>query len=84
MSDADHIEAHRHALSNREEVLTSDVCGCFYCLAVFPPAEVERWIKDRGGDTAVCPHCQIDSVIGARSGYPITREFLQRMRQHWF
>jgi hypothetical protein len=26
----------------------------------------------------------MDSVIGSKSGYPITREFLTAMRSHWF
>jgi hypothetical protein len=84
MTEGDHIRAHRHATCNREEVLTSHLCGCFYCLALFPPAEIDRWIADQGGDTAVCPHCQIDSVIGSRSGYLLTREFLEQMHAYWF
>ena len=38
---------------------------------------------DRFG-TAVCPYCGIDAVIGESSGYPITAEFLKRMRKRWF
>ena len=36
------------------------------------------------GQSALCPRCGIDSVIGADSGYPITVEFLTRMKEHWF
>ncbi len=49
----------------------------------FRPKEISSWIEDVGG-TAICPYCGIDSVIGEHSGYPITREFLEQMRQYWF
>ena len=34
--------------------------------------------------TALCPFCQIDSVIGESCGYPVTREFLEKMNEFWF
>ena len=70
--------AHKHSSRHREEILASEVCGCFYCLATFPPGEIEDWIdeKKRVGETAICPRCGIDSVIGSQSGFPITPEFL--------
>jgi hypothetical protein len=36
------------------------------------------------GQTALCPRCGIDSVLGSASGYPINREFLQKMNEYWF
>ena len=41
-----------------------------------------EWIDD--DNTALCPKCGIDSVIGTKSGYPITKEFLGQMQAHWF
>ena len=32
----------------------------------------------------ICPHCQIDSVIGSASGFPISKDFLTEMNEHWF
>lgn len=88
MTCPDHIRAHTHSIRHREEILASEVCGCFYCLATFPPPEIEEWVDvneaSPEGDTALCPRCGIDSVIGSESGYPITPEFLSTMRQHWF
>jgi hypothetical protein len=42
----------------------SELCGCFHCLAVFPPSLVSEWIDevDDVGTTAMCPRCGIDSV----------------------
>lgn len=86
MATLDHIRAHRHSIRHREEVLASDLCGCFYCLAIFPPSEIEDWVDEWEGvgQTALCPRCGIDSVIGSESGYPNTQEFLARMQAHWF
>jgi hypothetical protein len=86
MTTPDHIRAHRHCSRHREELLASARCGCFYCEAVFRPAEINEWVDEWGGvgQTAMCPHCGIDSVIGSESGYPITTEFLATMKTHWF
>lgn len=64
----------------------SERCGCFYCGVIFEPSEIKNWVDEWEGvgQTALCPHCGIDSVIGAESGYPITEEFLTRMHAHWF
>ncbi|SMX44527.1 cytoplasmic protein [Actibacterium lipolyticum] len=72
---------------NREEVLASKTCGCFYCQAVFTPDEIEDWCDDQWhpeGATALCPHCGIDSVIGDAAGYELTPDFLAAMLKHWF
>ena len=82
----DFISAHRHSIGHRDEVLASATCGCFFCCETFPPSEVTEWTdeSDDVGQTALCPRCGIDSVIGAASGYPLTPEFLRRMHDHWF
>jgi hypothetical protein len=67
---------------HREEVMASAECGCFYCLSIFPTSRIVEWIDE--GQTALCPECLVDSVIGSASGYAITREFLERMHAHWF
>ena len=79
----DYIEAYEYSSNNREQLLRGERCGCFYCLAVFSPREIERWLEE-GSETAVCPRCGIDSVIGEGAGFPVTREFLEKMKGHWF
>jgi hypothetical protein len=81
-----YARAHRYANYHRKPLLTSDLCGCFYCLAIFQPVEVRSWIDEWDGEdqTAMCPKCGIDSVICSNSGYPITTEFLQQMNTYWF
>lgn len=85
--DADFEAAHRKCGNHRTEVLASDVCGCFHCLATFSPIEIEDWIDDDAasvGRTALCPRCGIDSVIGSKSGVSMEVEFLSRMHAYWF
>lgn len=80
---AKYINAHKHSSNHKELLLKDNKCGCFYCLAIFAPSEIEEWVEDALG-TAICPYCGIDSVIGESSGYPITKTFLKRMELYWF
>ena len=87
MEEPDYIRAHEHSSRHREELLSSESCGCFYCLEIYGPLEITDWIdEDQNGigSCALCPKCGIDSVIGSASGFPVTGEFLGKMRLHWF
>ncbi len=83
------FDAHKHSFKNMEEILSSEICGCFGCLAVMKPVEINWFAEEaKEGDgktlsTAFCPHCNIDTVIGSSSGYPISREFLKEMNNYW-
>lgn len=77
----DYVLAHEHCRNNRDELQASELCGCFYCHRIYSPREIENWAA---GDTAICAYCPVDSVIGSKSRYPITEEFLQKMYNHWF
>ena len=78
----DYIKAHKHCGNHRDKLKTDKICGCFYCLSIFSPDEIHQWLDNQ--QTALCPYCSIDSVIGESSGYPITKEFLEKMKKHWF
>jgi len=84
--DANLESAHGHSSGHRDEVLASELCGCFCCRKNFPPSEIEDWIDEHDGvgTTALCPRCGIDSVIGSRSGFVLTPEFLLEMHDYWF
>ncbi len=83
MPDIDRLEtALKHSSNHRDELLASESCGCFYCLESYDPAEIDAWTDD--DQCALCAKCAIDSVIGSESGFPITKEFLERMNEHWF
>ncbi len=80
--NSDFILAHKSSSKHRAEIEASGLCGFFYCRTTFDAREILEW-TDRGS-TALCPSCGIDAVIGDRSRFPITRDFLTLMNAHWF
>ncbi len=82
MSDDPLKAAHRRCIRHRIELERSAVCACFYCLERFPPGEVAKWID--GGETALCPRCGVDAVLGDASGLSLVDAFLAAMHARWF
>lgn len=79
----DYIAAHKKSTYNKVTLAKSKVAACFYCLRRFAPIDITGWIYC--GETALCPHCEIDAVIGDATGYPIEDDaFLARMHAYWF
>ncbi len=80
--------AHVFSMYNKKSFSISQRCGCFYCLKTFSSDEIDEYVdeKDENDEngTALCPYCDIDSVIGEASGYPPTRLFLLGMYDSWF
>jgi hypothetical protein len=72
---------HRHTRANRMEMEASEVCGCIACERIYFPSEIVRWVED---ETAVCPHCGADAVVGSASGIPIMPGVLRRAHERWF
>lgn len=75
-------DAHAHSIGHREEIEESGFCGCFHCVKRFDPEAINEWAD--GGQTALCPHCGIDAVLGDASGFALTDVFLREMQAHWF
>lgn len=83
----DYRLAHQFSRDHRTDLEKDNVCGCFDCLRIFSPKEIEEWIPEtEDGEcvTAVCPYCGDDAIVGESSGYPITKEFLEKMNKKWF
>jgi hypothetical protein len=83
-SKAQITSALKHAVNNEDEVKASEQAGCFHCLEIFDVTDIEDWVEDEKGTSAVCPHCDVESVIGDAAGVPLTEEFLDELRQHHF
>jgi cytosine/creatinine deaminase len=77
------VEAHRFCKRHKAQVLASKQCGCFYCLQLFSPSEIEIWLGE-GEGTAMCPRCGIDAVLPERPGVELTAELLEEMHHYWF
>jgi hypothetical protein len=75
--------AHKFCIRHKSQLILDEKCGCFNCLKIFSPKEIERWLDDGADFTAICPYCGIDTVIGQSSGFPIEPGFLQRMKAYW-
>lgn len=78
------VRAHAQSFANRKSIEASEQAACFYCESRFPASEVAHWVRDEAGDTAMCPRCTIDSVIGDASGVRLTPDFIRRMKARWF
>lgn len=88
------LAAHRHTWDNRAELEASRLCGCCSCMEVFPADEIVAWTgldmnnfnnpDTASGETALCPRCGSEAVIGDKAGFGLTPDFLSRMNQAWF
>ena len=79
-------DVHRRCSWHRMELIASEVCGCFYCLRMFKPAAITQWTDKHQdeGQTALCPYCGIDSVLGSASVATLTEDLLIKMRTAYF
>ena len=75
--------AHEYSIYNRTGLEKDRLCGCFECVKIFSPSEIDEYIEEEPDDTAICPYCGIDSVIGESSGFPMTEDFMKRMHRRW-
>jgi hypothetical protein len=75
------------SMNHRQAIEAASRCGCFYCLAVFPPSAITRWVDEdeRGiGQTALCPKCEIDAVIADTPEHPVSEGLLRLMHLNAF
>lgn len=68
-------------MRNKIYVNASDNCTCYFCMNSFKPNEITNWIDD--GETALCPKCQIDSVV-CDSVVSLSDEQLKEANKYWF
>ena len=83
-------QAHTFSSFHSEQLKTPGaLAGCFYCEKFFSATDIKKWID--GDETALCPHCGIDSVLmtggyesGSYQGHRIDAVFLAEMNKYWF
>lgn len=88
------LAAHRHTTKNRAELEASKQCGCCSCIEIFSPDEIVAYVgldmdnfddpEAQNAETALCPRCGAESLIGDKSGFDIDPGFLNRMNMAWF
>lgn len=74
---------HRQSIGNKVRLADAKDCGCYFCFSHFAVAEVEYW-DDEDDQTAVCPHCGIDSVIGEYEEQRVPDDLLKAMKERYF
>jgi len=78
LCDAAHVHSSRH----RAEIQASARCGCYFCFHTFPHTAIKAWVDS--DQTALCPACGIDAVIGDASNHRLDNKFLRQMHTHFF
>ena len=84
LSEDQQYEIHGLSTGNETALLYSAKCGCFYCREIFSPAEIEEWIDDKQGRSAICPKCGIDSIIASSQTTLFAPELLVELNKYWF
>ena len=80
-------EIARHSICNKLEIASSKKCGCCNCQTIFVPSEISKWLIESSPklsereclETALCPNCGFDFVIGDAIGVKITEELLSTL-----
>lgn len=75
-------DAHMHTIHNRHEVEASQVCYCICCRSFFKPEEIDSYADE--GDTAICPYCDCDAVLGEACGIKLTDDLLEQLHNKYF
>jgi len=88
------LAAYRSVSNNWAHIQDSSVCGCCCCVKIFPADEIVAWTgldmenmddaRAVNNQTALCPRCGSEAVLGDKSGFPISAQFLTRMNEAWF
>lgn len=74
-------ELSKYSMRNKVYIGESDKCACYFCLSEFNPEEIVEWTDE--GETALCPKCKIDSVVG-NSVVNWDTKFLEDASHYWF
>jgi len=72
----------KHAARHRDELVKSSHCACFFCFCTFSSSQIYQWVDDK--QTALCPRCGINAVIGTASGLTVNRRFLRKLNELMF
>lgn len=77
-----HKQLSHFSMKNKALIDISDNAGCYSCCKIFPTNEIKHYTDD--GQTALCPYCNVDAVVGDSSGYTLTEDNLQIAKKYWF
>jgi hypothetical protein len=67
---------------NRHLVEQSTNAGCMYCGKIYKIQEIKNYTDNQ--KTCICPHCNIDAVIGDNCGFEVTEKSLTDAHKYWY
>lgn len=70
------------AMKNKNSLSFCTKVGCFHCMKIYEKQEIKEYTDNN--ETAICPYCQVDSVIGDSLGFPLNQQILERANKFWF
>ena len=74
-------EASKYSFKNKDSIEKSTTCSCYYCISSFKKEEIQQWTDQ--GQTAICPLCGIDSVLGDIV-LPFEETTFKKLKEYWF
>lgn len=69
-------EAYQLSFKNKDNLI--DDVSCYYCIRHFKASDINEWADK--GLTALCPHCDIDSIIPGN----VEDDTLIAIHTYWF
>ncbi len=76
----DYMKVSNSAFKNKEIIKKSNKVACYYCLNIYDATHIRDYTDD---NTAICPFCDVDTIIGDATNYPIEdKNFLEHM--YWY
>lgn len=75
------MEAPIYSMKNKRFIEESENCGCYNCMSVFSKHDITEWTDN--GQTAICPKCNVDSVLSQTYGIELDEKNLKTIHDYW-
>lgn len=81
----DYIRALIYSYGNKPDIDKSKICGCYYCLELYPKQDIYEWITDIHDEpTALCPFCDQPTVLTDIFKPDLDIDFLKTVHDYWY
>ena len=81
--ETEHLSTlHTYTLKNKSLIEKSKICYCYHCKNKILVEDIVDYLDE--GETAVCPKCNVDSLIPDCIDEEITDKVIDDMNRYWF